>query len=61
MVLCENPVCISRQRMGEYLLTLPAEYLEKVTIANLLASSALAFLSPEVLMSVWKRASMLNK
>lgn len=61
MVLCENPVCISRQRMGEYLLTLPDEYLEKVTIANLLASSALAFLNPEVLMSVWKRASMLNK
>ena len=60
MVLCENPERMSKDRIGRYLVTLPSSYMEQVAIASLLASSAIAYLSPEVLLDVWKRARSLN-
>lgn len=60
MVLCENPERMSKDRVGRYLVTLPASYMQQVAIASLLASSAIAFLSPDILLDVWKRACSLN-
>lgn len=60
MVLCENPQCISKDRLGVYITTLPKEYMEKVAEASLLASSAIAFINPEVLLALWKKAVALN-
>lgn len=60
MVLCENPQCVSKCRLGEYMTTLPKEYMEKVAEASLLASSVIAYLNPELLLAVWKRAVTLN-
>lgn len=60
MVLCENPECMSKSRLGIYLTSLSADYMEKVAIGNLLASSAISFLNPDVLLSVWQQASELN-
>lgn len=60
MVLCENPERMSKDRLGNYLTTIPAQYMSKVAIANLLASSAISFIDPDVLLSVWKKALALN-
>ena len=60
MVLCENPERMSKDRLGNYLTTIPAQYMSKVAIANLLASSAISFIDPNVLLSVWQKALALN-
>ena len=60
MVLCENPERMSKDRLGNYLTTLPAKYMGKVAVANLLASSAISYIEPEVLLSVWQKALALN-
>ena len=60
MVLCENPERMSKDRIGNYLTTIPASYMSKVAVANLLASSAISFIEPDVLLSVWQRALALN-
>lgn len=60
MVLCENPVCISKERMGSYLTTLSTEYMAKIATANLLASSAISFINPDFLLSIWQKANALN-
>ena len=60
MVLCENPERMSKERLGDYLTTIPQEYMEKIAIANLLATSAISFITPDVLMSVWEKATALN-
>lgn len=60
MVLCENPERMSKDRLGNYITTIPAQYMSEVAIANLLASSAISFIDPEVLPSVWEKALALN-
>lgn len=60
MVLCENPECISKNKLSGYLTTIPDKYMKKVAVANLLASSAISFIDPDALMSVWQRATALN-
>ena len=60
MVLCENPERMSKDRLGNYLTTIPAQYMSTVAIANLLASSAISFIDPDVLLSVWQKALALN-
>ena len=60
LVLCENPERMSKERLGEYITTIPKEYMEQIAIANLLASSAISFISPEMLASVWQKATFLN-
>lgn len=60
MVLCENPERMSKNRMGAYITTLSEKYMSKVAVANLLASSAISFVDPDVLLSVWQEATALN-
>lgn len=60
MVLCENPERMSKERIGSYITTLSSEYMSKVAVANILASSAISFIDPDVLLSVWQKALMLN-
>lgn len=60
MVLCENPKCMSKYKLGEYITTLPEEYRAQVAVGNILSSSAIAFIDPDLLMSVWQKALALN-
>lgn len=60
MVLCENPKCMSKHKLGEYITTLPEEYMAQVAVGNILSSSAIAFIDPDLLMSVWQKALVLN-
>lgn len=60
MVLCENPERMSKERIGEYITTLPDEYMKKIAEASLLSSSVISYLDIELLVSVWKKAVALN-
>ena len=60
MVLGENPVSISKDKLGKYLTTLPDEYMSRVAEAHILATSAIAFVDPSAIISLCERASKLN-
>ena len=60
MVLCENPERMSKSRIGSYITKLNHEYLSKVAEAYLLASGAIAVISPAALLELQKRAVVLN-
>ena len=60
MVLCENPERMSKERIGQYITTLPDAVMAKIAEASLLATSAVSFISPESLVSLWERACLLN-
>lgn len=60
MVLCENPERMSKGRLGDYLTTIPEEYMAKIAVANLLATSAISFVDPDVLLVAWQKALLLN-
>lgn len=60
MVLCENPERMSKDRLGDYLNTIPAKYMAEIAAANILASAAIAYIDPDVLLSLWQKAISLN-
>jgi len=60
MVLCENPKTISKNKIGQYVTSLPHEYMKKVAEAQILASSAISFLSKEDVLGVWQKATEFN-
>lgn len=60
MVLCENPERMSKDRIGTYITTLSADYMESIAVANLLSTAAIAFISPDSLIGVWEKAIALN-
>ena len=60
IVLCENPQRMDKKNIGYYITTLPDDIMAEIASANLLASSAIAYISQEVLLSVWNQAILLN-
>ena len=60
IVICENPESMSKEKIGRYITTLPENYMKKIAIANLIATSAISFIDKESLLSVWQKASRLN-
>lgn len=60
VVLCENPERLSKSKIGRYITKLSDEYMEKIAVANILASSAISYIKPEALLALWKQAVSLN-
>lgn len=60
MVLCENPERMSKDKIGAYITTISDEYMKKIVVANLLATAAISFLEPELLLTTWQEAVALN-
>ena len=60
MVLCENPEKMSKAKIGKFLTRLPNEYMKKIAVANLLATSAISFLNENDLLEAWQEAIRLN-
>ena len=60
MVLCENPVRMSKEKLGTYITSLSGEYMRQIAIANLLATSAVSYLNEADLIEVWKQSMQLN-
>lgn len=60
MVLCENPVCVSKDRCTRYITTLQPHQLAEVSTAYLLATGALSCLTEEQVINLRKRAVSLD-
>lgn len=60
MALCENPERMSKERIGSYITTLPDDFMAEIAAANVLASSAIAFVDPDALLMLWQKAVALN-
>lgn len=60
MVLCENPERMSKSKIKQYITSLSDEYMAKIAAANLLASAAISFIDPDMLLSLWQQAISLN-
>jgi len=60
MVLCENPECMSKHRIGKYLTTLSDEHMRDVAAANLIATSAVSYLDIASLLDIWATSVRLN-
>lgn len=60
MILCENPECMSKEKIGRYVTTLPDNVMAQVAAASLLASSAISYLELDVLCDLWRQARSLN-
>ena len=60
IALCENPECMSKECIGSYLTTIPREYMAQIAIGNLLATSAIAYIEPNKLLTVWQKSLSLN-
>lgn len=60
IVLCENPSCVSKDRIGGYITTLPTNYMRDVALAHLLATSAISFIDSETLALIWQQSLVLN-
>ena len=60
VVLCENPERISKDRVGKYITTLSDEYMKKIAVASLIATSAISFMDQEALLSAWQLAMKIN-
>ena len=61
MVLCENPQRMSKDKVGDYITTLSSEYMSKIAVADLLATSAISFINPDLLITIWEKAASLNR
>ena len=60
IVLCENPQRMSKSRLLKYLGALEEEDIKSIAIGNILSSSAIALLSEEELLNVWKESKRIQ-
>lgn len=60
LVLCENPQRMSKLRLLKYLGALEEEDIKSIAIGNILSSSAIALLSEEELLDVWKESKRIQ-
>ena len=61
VVLCENPERLSKSKVGCYITTVPDSYMREIASASILATSAISYLTPDSLISLWEKASILNR
>ena len=60
LVLCENPQRMSKSRLLKYLGALEEEDIKSIAIGNILSSSAIALLSEEELLDVWRESKRIQ-
>lgn len=60
MILCENPQCIPKEQLGDYVTTLPEKYMKQVAVASLLANSAISYLDIPMIKVLLEKATELN-
>lgn len=60
VVLCENPVTVSKSRVGSYLTTVPDDAMREIAIGYVLATSATYFLDVEDFETTREKSVRLN-
>lgn len=61
IVLCENPMTVSKKRLENYVTHIPENYMKKIAAAHILSTSSIAFLDVEAVHMLMKQASKLNQ
>lgn len=61
VVLCESPMTVSKNRLEQYVTTLPEKYMKQIAAAHILSTSAIAFLDVNTVDKLMKRAGKLNQ
>lgn len=60
VVICENPESMSKNKIGRYITTISDNDMSRIAEASMLATSAIAFVDINSLVSIWEKAKMLN-
>lgn len=61
VVLCENPQCVSKERVGKYLTTLPQDVMKRVAIGSMIATGTLSLLDLQTLVNAWYEADCADR
>ena len=56
VVLCGNPKCVPKEKLGRYLTTLPSFYIGQIAAASIMASGAISYMELNAIVSVWQKA-----
>lgn len=60
VVLCENPVTVSKSKVGSYVTTVPDDMMKKIAVGCILATSAAYYLDTEDFTAARERSVRLN-
>ena len=60
IALCENPMCVSKNKIGRYLTTISDTYMSEIAKASLIATSCLSYISDNELLKIKNIATILN-
>lgn len=60
MVLCENPQSISKDALGKFISHLDDATISRIAVAQLMATSGIAYVDYPTLMSAWESSIRLN-
>lgn len=60
VVLCENPVCISKSRVRSYITTLPHKYMCMIAEASVIATPVISYVAKEKIYELWHKAVQIN-
>lgn len=61
IVMCESPMTISKNRLENYVTTIPEKYLSRIAAAHILSTSSIAFLDINTVCKLMEKAEKLNK
>lgn len=56
IALCENPTCVYKENIGEYITTLSDEYMEEIAVASMCSTPLISFIPTEKLLEVQRMA-----
>jgi mRNA interferase MazF len=59
LALCENPETVSKEMIGNYITTIPKEYMSKIAEAIMISIPLISFLKPDEVHNVWYKTSEL--
>lgn len=61
IIMCESPSTVSKNRLEEYVTTLPEKYMSRVAAAHILSTSSISFLDIDTVCKLMKKAEKLNQ
>lgn len=60
VALCEGPERLSKEKIGFFIAKLRHDDMKKIARANMLANSAISYLSQQEILAIWRQSIALN-
>lgn len=60
LVLCENPERMSKSKIGNYITTLPDNYIVEIAKGSLIATSAIGYMNIDDVIDIWEQSIYIN-